>query len=1012
MIFVMIIDDTMRHRLLFFALSFLIAAAGVSAQDRLYSNTFPLGDVELLEGPLKSARDLNLEVLMKYDVDRLLAPYRKEAGLDMKADPYPNWDGLDGHIAGHYLSAMAMNYAATANEECRERMEYMLSELKAVHAAHSKNHPEWGVDYIGGFPGSDRLWSSFKTGEFGVYYGAWAPFYNLHKMYAGLRDAWVYCGYEDAKEMFLAFSDWAISLTAGFTQEQMQAMMSNEQGGMNEVLADAYAVSGDVKYLDAARRFSHRLILDPLSEGIDPLDNLHANTQVPKAQGFERIGELSGDSRYLDAGRFFWETVTDGRSLAFGGNSRREHFPAPEAYIDFMNDNDGPESCNTYNMLKLTESLFRLDPRSSYSDYYERALFNHILSTQHPEHGGYVYFTGVRPRHYRVYSAPGEAMWCCVGTGMENHGKYGQFIYTHKDNSLYVNLFVASRLDWKERGLVLRQETAFPYAETSRIIVAKGRGRFELKVRKPSWVSDGEFKVLVNGAEVPVSAGADGYVAIDRKWKTGDAVELAFPMHTSVVPLPNEPQYVAFMHGPIVLGMKTGTEDLRGLIADDGRWSQYASGQYLPVDKAPMLLYGESALEDCLKPVPGKPLHFTFEGVDVLNPVEGELQPFFTIHDSRYMMYWLALSKDGYQEYLDELAASEAAKLKLEARTADQVQPAEQQPETDHKMLSENSTTGSTENVFFREAQNGGWFSYELATQGKTALSLYVKYWGVDDWGTRRFDIMIDDQKLVEVNNSRRWRSSVFKTEEYRIPASLLEGKDYIRVRFQSHPGTQVGGLYELRLVDSQPTAVILGDSYSTFLGYIPEGNAAWYSSRAQGPNDVVKVDDTWWRQFCSVAGYDLLLNESWSGSTICNTGYDGVPCPTWSFIARMKNIVAGDSDPDLILICGGTNDSWADSPIGQLKFSGWTDEDLACYLPACCYMLDYLRREAPQAEIVCVINSELKPEITQGQIDACSHYGAHALVLKDIDKLWGHPSVAGMTAMCEQVNAFVSELE
>lgn len=794
----------MKLRLFFLSAALLLAAAGASAQDKLYPNEFPLGDVILLDGPLKTARDLNLEVLMKYEVDRMLAPYRKEAGLEMKAKPYPNWDGLDGHIAGHYLSAMAMNYAATGMEECRERMEYMLSELKEVHAAHTKNHPDWGTDYIGGFPKSDELWTSFKKGEFGIYFAAWAPFYNIHKMYAGLRDAWVYCGYEDARDMFLAFADWAIALTADFTQEQMQAMMRNEQGGMNEVLADAYAVSGDVKYLDAARRFSHLQILDPLSKGIDPLDNLHANTQVPKAQGFGRIGELSGDQKYLDAGRFFWETVTGNRSLAFGGNSRREHFPVAEAYIDFTNDNDGPESCNTYNMLKLTETLFRLDPDSRYTDYYERALFNHILSTQHPEHGGYVYFTPVRPRHYRVYSAPGEAMWCCVGTGMENHGKYGQFIYTHTDDALYVNLFVASELDWKDRGMVVRQETAFPYGETSTITIENGKGQFALKVRRPSWVADGQFQVMVNGKAVNAAAGADGYVAVNRKWKKGDVVEVSYPMHTSIVPLQNEEQYVAFMHGPIVLGMKTGTEDLRGIIADDSRFGQYAGGEYLPVDKAPMLLYGDAALEDCLEPVPGKPMHFRFKGIEILNPIEGELQPFYTIHDARYMMYWLALSKDGYQEHLALLAAEEAERLKLEGRTVDKVQPAEQQPETDHKMLFERSTTGNTNNVFFREAQNGGWFSYEFETQGKTDLALYVKYWGVDDWGTRRFEILVDDEKLIELNNSRRWLSSVFKTEEYKIPASMLEGKQVIRVRFQSQRGTQVGGVYDLRLVEAE----------------------------------------------------------------------------------------------------------------------------------------------------------------------------------------------------------------
>jgi len=1003
----------MRNRFFFAVVALFLAVAGADAQDKLYSNEFPIGDVKLLDGPLKTARDLNLEVLMQYDVDRMLAPYRKESGLEMKAKPYPNWDGLDGHIAGHYLSAMAMNYAATGMEECRERMEYMLSELKEVHAAHAKNHPEWGVDYIGGFPGSDELWTSFKKGEFGIYFAAWAPFYNLHKMYAGLRDAWVYCGYEDARDMFLAFSDWAINLTSGLSDEQMQAMMRNEQGGMNEVLADAYAISGDVRYLDAARRFSHNQILDPLSEGIDRLDNLHANTQVPKAQGFGRIGELSGDDKYLAASRFFWETVTGNRSLAFGGNSRREHFPPKQAYIDFVNDNDGPESCNTYNMLKLTETLFRLNPSSSYTDYYERALFNHVLSTQHPEHGGYVYFTPIRPRHYRVYSAPGEAMWCCVGTGMENHGKYGQFIYTHADDALYVNLFVASELDWKDRKVVVRQETAFPYGETSRISIEKGKGRFALKVRRPSWVADGEFAVKVNGKAVAAEAGADGYVKIDRKWKKGDVVDVDFPMHTSVVPLQNVEQYVAFMHGPIVLGMKTGTEDLRGIIADDSRFGQYAGGRYLPVDKAPMLIYDEvKPLEDYLVPVEGKPLHFRFSDIEVLNPIEGELQPFYTIHDSRYMMYWLALSKNEYKEHLAALAAEEAERMKLEGRTVDKVQPAEQQPETDHKMLSERSTTGNTNNVFFREAQNGGWFSYELATGGKTELALYLKYWGVDDWGTRRFEIYVDDEKLIEVNNSRRWRSSVFKTEEYRIPASMLEGKEYVRVRFQSAQGTQVGGIYDVRMVEPEvPAVAILGDSYSTFLGHIPEGNAYWYSSRPQGDNDVVKVEDTWWSKFCAANGYELVLNESWSGSTICNTGYNAQPCPTWSFIARMKNIVAGENDPDLILVFGGTNDSWANSPIGELKFKDWTEEDLKNYLPACCYMLDYLTSEAPDAEVVCIINSELKPEITQGQIDACAHYGAHALQLEDIDKILGHPSVAGMTAISDQLTGFVKGL-
>ena len=460
----------------------------LQAQDKLYCNTFSLQDIVLLDGPFKQARDLNIEVLLKYDVDRLLAPYRKEAGLPPKAECYPNWAGLDGHVGGHYLSAMAMNYAATGNAECKRRMDYMLAELKECQNTNAKNNPEWGVGYVGGFPNSKNLWSTFKKGDFSIYFRSWAPFYNLHKMYAGLRDAWLYCDNKAAKDIFIEFCDWGIALTAELSDEQMQHMLNVEHGGMNEVFADAYQITGEKKYLTAAQRYSHRALLDPLSEGIDNLDNKHANTQIPKFVGFERIAELSGHEKYDQSAKFFWETVTTNRSLAFGGNSRREHFPSVESCIDFVNVNDGPESCNSYNMLKLTEDLFRVHASAHYIDYYERTLYNHILSTQHPKHGGYVYFTPARPRHYRVYSAPNEAMWCCVGTGMENHGKYNQLIYTHSNDSLFLNLFIASELNWKERGMKIRQETNLPYEERTKLTIIEGSSDFNLLIRYPVWV--------------------------------------------------------------------------------------------------------------------------------------------------------------------------------------------------------------------------------------------------------------------------------------------------------------------------------------------------------------------------------------------------------------------------------------------------------------------------------------------------------------------------------------------
>jgi len=785
----------------------LMTAAVVAghAQEKLYADEFPLADVTLLDGPLKRARDLNIKTLLQYDCDRLLAPYLKEAGLTPKGQSYRNWDGLDGHVGGHYLTAMAIN-AATGSKECEERMNYFISELQRCADANAKNHPDWGKGYVGGVPGSDRVWGGFKKGNFGAYYGAWVPFYNIHKMYAGLRDAWLYCGNEQARQLFLGFCDWAIDLTAELTDAQVEHALDTEHGGMNEVLADAYAMTGERKYLDAAKRFSHRRLLTPLSQRRDCLDNMHANTQVPKVIGFERIAELAGDEAYHTAGAFFWDIVTGERSLAFGGNSRREHFPSREACQDFVQDIDGPETCNTNNMLKLTEDLHRRNPEARYADYYELATFNHILSSQHPEHGGYVYFTSARPRHYRNYSAPNEAMWCCVGTGMENHGKYGQFIYTHVGDALFVNLFVSSELNWREKGLTLKQETAFPYAETSKITITKGKGKFALQVRYPGWVSPGQFSVKVNGQPVSIITGPSSYVTIDRQWKKGDVVEVSFPMHNSVKYLPNLTQYVALMHGPIMLAMKTGTEDLAMLIADDSRFGQLAVGKKLPIDQAPILINNDiESIANQLQPVAGKPLHFTLTTKMVNKPNEtngaNELMPFFELHDSRYMMYWLALSEDNYQGYLDNLAKQEQERQELEARTTDKVQPGEQQPESDHFMETDHSFTGNTNDVFFRDARNGNYFSYLMQTAGNTDLALRLQYWGVGEWKSHEFDILVDDQLVTSVNNTGKYRISKFVYETYDIPAELLKGKKQVRVKFVAKPGKQIGEIYGVRLI-------------------------------------------------------------------------------------------------------------------------------------------------------------------------------------------------------------------
>jgi hypothetical protein len=383
---------------------------------------------------------------------------------------------------------------------------------------------------------------------------------------------------------------------------------------------------------------------------------------------------------------------------------------------------------------------------------------------------------------------------------MENHGKYGQFIYTHKDDALFVNLFVASELNWKEKGIMLRQETQFPYAETSRITIAQGKGQFTLQVRYPNWVKPGQFEVKVNGKPVSIVTGPSSYVAISRQWKKGDVVDITFPMHNSIKYLPNVPQYIALMHGPVLLGMKTGTEDLAHLVADDSRFGQYASGKKLPIDQAPILINNDiDDIANQLQPVAGKPLHFTLS-TKMENSIRNEIQPFFEIHDSRYMIYWLALSEKSYKSYLDNLARQEQERQALEARTVDKVQPGEQQPETDHKMETDQSQVGNTNDVFYRDARDGHYFSYLMQTGGENNLSLRLKYWGVGEWKSHEFDILVDDVLVKEVNNTGKYRISEFKYETYAIPADLLKGKQQVRVKFVAKPHKQIGEIYEVRL--------------------------------------------------------------------------------------------------------------------------------------------------------------------------------------------------------------------
>jgi uncharacterized protein len=775
--------------------------AAPPAPDPPSVSTFPLTQVRLLDGPFKRSEALNLAYVHAIDIDRLLAPFRIEAGLKPKGELYPNWEstGLQGHTAGHYLTALAQAWAATGDAEAKRRLDTMVAELAECQRAN-------GNGYVGAVPKSRQLWASVAAGtlqveRFGLN-GAWVPWYNLHKLFAGLRDAYLIGGNAQAREVLVALTDWSAGLLATLSDAQVQQMLGAEHGGMNEAIADVYALTGERRYLDLAQRFSHRALLEPLARHEDSLTGLHANTQIPKVVGYGRIAELGGNPIGRDAAAFFWDTVVHRRSVAFGGNSVREHFNAADDFAPMLESREGPETCNTYNMLRLTELLFRSKPAAEYADYYERALYNHILSTQHPEHGGFVYFTPIRPRHYRVYSQPSQCFWCCVGTGMENQGKHGHFVYAHRgDAELYVNLFVASELTWPERRLTLRQETAFPDAPRTRLALALAAPQtFTLRIRHPGWAAAGDFRIRINGRPWPSSSTPASYVAIAREWRDGDRVEVELPMRTRLERLPDGEDYAAIMHGPILLAARTGAEQIDGLVAGSGRMAHTSTGPYLPLDAAPMLVGDPAALADRVQAVSGKPL--TFRAPGIIRPAAArdlDLVPFFRVHDSRYMIYWRVATPAAYEGVVTALRDEERARLRLDARTLDRVVPGEQQSEIDHAVRSEASTTGATHGRPFRDAT--GWFGYGVKRGSATGpLQLLVTYLG-NERG-RRFAIRVDGTAVATVALDGR-QPDRFIDVSYAIPAEVVAGDadGVLDVRFVAESGSKAGGVYDVRLV-------------------------------------------------------------------------------------------------------------------------------------------------------------------------------------------------------------------
>ncbi len=593
---------------------------------------FDLAQVRLLPGPFLDAQSRDLQYLLSLDPDRLLVMFWSTAGLGSSrgfAPAYGGWESptseVRGHIMGHYLSACALMYASTGDPRLKERTDYVVAELARCQQALAENGYHEG--YLSAFPEYffDRVDARKEV---------WAPWYTMHKIMAGLLEVHVHTGNPQALEVLDRLAHWVKFRVDRLSPEQMQSSLGTEHGGMTEVLANLYAVTGDADDLRLAEAFNHHALFKHLAQGEDRLDLLHANTQIPKITGVAREYELTGRAEYRDIADYFWREVALKRSYALGGDSDDEHFFNVGEFAKHLTAVTA-ETCNTYNMLKLTEHVFAWKPSSQVMDFYERGLYNQILGSQDPETGMMTYFVPMESGRFKTYSTPDNSFWCCVGTGMENHAKYGEEIYLHDDRSLYVNLFIPSELNWAERQFSLRQVTRFPDEPRSRLEVHTVHPQeLSLLIRQPGWCA-GPAGVSVNGQPIMAKLDPAGYLRLDRTWVDGDVIEVSLPMALRTEALPGNPGTVAIFFGPVLLAAELGSADLPG-----GREEAVDQKDFvkLPVPDVPRLDGDPASILASLRPSYGGSLVFRTAGIG--RPHDLTFIPLYRLHHERYAVYW------------------------------------------------------------------------------------------------------------------------------------------------------------------------------------------------------------------------------------------------------------------------------------------------------------------------------------------------------------------------------------
>ena len=731
--------------------------------------------VILLDGIFKASQEKGKEYLLYLNPDRLLAPCYEAIGKEGKAKRYGGWEErkISGHSLGHFMSALAYMYKTDKDERLKKKLDYIIEELLFIQSLSPDR-------YISGF--SRECFDNVFSGSFHVTRfelgGGWVPWYSIHKIYAGLIDVYELTDNKRALDIVINMANWAKEGTDNLTEEQFQKMLYCEHGGMCETMARLYEITKNKDYLDLAMRFIHKESLEPLIELRDELEGKLANTQIPKIIGAASIYNITDNEDFKRASEFFWNIVTKYRSYVIGGNSINEHFGRSKTETLGVTT---AETCNTYNMLKLTEKLYKWHNNSKYIDYYENALYNHILASQDPISGMKTYFMSTKPGHFKVYCSLDNSFWCCTGTGMENPTRYTNFIYYRDNNKLFVNLYISSKIIIEDKSLIISQNTSFPETEYSTLLIEEGNNcLMTINIRIPYWGKD--IRVTVNENE-ELKIRENGYISIERKWNKGDKINIVLPMRLQLYYSKEDKNKVAFMYGPIVLAGALGRENFPETdILDDHLKLNHYKGINVST-----LKNSEENIINKVKRINNEKLFFEIETVNDKRKVKYKLKPFYDIHHERYTIYWDI--KDSKEEYkLDNYK---------ESNIIDEVNLNEQQSEIEHG-LKYNSTSYSKG---WRMCSKNGYFSYEMKVQWRKDTYLLVTYLNEEAKENTKNEFFIYvDNFLISDENLNKNKSNILFDKFYKIPKELIKDKSKITVKFKAKENTIVSKVFAIKI--------------------------------------------------------------------------------------------------------------------------------------------------------------------------------------------------------------------